>query len=153
LEVNKKGDYQPTVDNIVLILENDPQLKRRLAFNEFEQKECIVGKLPWAQKEKDTDTFTDADVSNLMHYLEKRYKISSAPKVDHALKIIFTKYSYNPIKEYLNALDWDEEERIETLLIEYLGAEDNAFVRAATRKTLVAAVARIFEPEPNLITC
>jgi predicted P-loop ATPase len=35
---------------------------------------------------------------------------------------------------------------VETLLIDYLGAEDSAYTRAVTRKTLAAAVARIFRP-------
>lgn len=36
--------------------------------------------------------------------------------------------------------------RIDTLLIDYLGAKDSEFVRAVTRKTLCAAVARIYKP-------
>jgi predicted P-loop ATPase len=36
--------------------------------------------------------------------------------------------------------------RVETLLIDYLGAEDNDYTRTVTRKTLAAAVARIYRP-------
>jgi predicted P-loop ATPase len=35
---------------------------------------------------------------------------------------------------------------VDTLLIDYLGAEDSPYVRAFTRKTLTAAVARIKRP-------
>ena len=35
---------------------------------------------------------------------------------------------------------------METLLVDYLGAEDSPYTRAVTRKTLVAAVARIYRP-------
>ena len=42
--------------------------------------------------------------------------------------------------------EWDGVERVDTLLIDYLGAEDTSYVRAVTRKTLLAAVARIYEP-------
>lgn len=35
---------------------------------------------------------------------------------------------------------------MDTLLIDYLGAEDNSYVRAVTRKTLCAAVRRVQEP-------
>ena len=41
---------------------------------------------------------------------------------------------------------WDGAERVDRLLIDYLGAEDNSYIRAVMRKTLVAAVARIYEP-------
>ena len=53
---------------------------------------------------------------------------------------------YHPIKNYLSALKWDGVERLDTLLVDYLGAEDTPYVRAVTRKTLVAAVARIYRP-------
>ena len=55
--------------------------------------------------------------------------------------------SYHPIKEYLETLpEWDKTPRVDTLLIDYLGAPDNAYVRAVTRKELCAAVTRIFHP-------
>ena len=40
----------------------------------------------------------------------------------------------------------DEKERVNTLLIDYLGAEDNNYIRTVTRQILVAAVARVFRP-------
>ncbi len=55
--------------------------------------------------------------------------------------------SYHPIREYLTSLpEWDGRVRAETLLIDYLGAEDNAYTRAVTRKTLCGAVARVQQP-------
>lgn len=36
--------------------------------------------------------------------------------------------------------------RVDTLLIEYFGADDTKYTRTVTRKTLVAAVARIYHP-------
>ena len=55
--------------------------------------------------------------------------------------------SYHPIRDYLSALpEWDRTPRIETLLIDYLGAPDNRYVRAVTRKTLCAAVKRVLQP-------
>ena len=37
-------------------------------------------------------------------------------------------------------------ERVDTLLIDYLGAADNKYVRAVTRKTLCAAACRVLNP-------
>ena len=36
--------------------------------------------------------------------------------------------------------------RVDTLLIDYLGAEDNAYIRAVSRKTLCAAYMRVYHP-------
>lgn len=54
--------------------------------------------------------------------------------------------TYHPIKEYFRTLEWDGVKRLDAIIIDYLGAEDKAFVRAVTRKTLCAAVARVYEP-------
>ena len=55
--------------------------------------------------------------------------------------------SYHPIREFIHSLpEWDGIPRVDTLLIDYLGAADNAYVRAVTRKTLCAAIARVLTP-------
>lgn len=66
---------------------------------------------------------------------------------DIAVSKVTDDRSYHPIKEFLAALpEWDEIPRVDTLLVDFLGAADNAYVRAVTRKTLVAAIARVMNP-------
>ena len=86
-------------------------------------------------------------MASLSIYLDGVYHIFSPTKLKNALLKASAERSFHPIKEYLEALpEWDGTKRLETLLIDYLGAEDNSYVRAVTRKTLTAAVARVFEP-------
>ena len=55
--------------------------------------------------------------------------------------------AYHPLRAYLAGLpEWDGSPRVDTLLIDYLGATDNAYIRAVTRKTLCAAAARVYSP-------
>ena len=42
--------------------------------------------------------------------------------------------------------EWDKIPRVDTLLVDYLGAVDTPYVRAVTRKELCAAVTRVFHP-------
>ena len=56
------------------------------------------------------------------------------------------KHSYNPVTDYFGSLTWDGRPRLDALLIDYLGAADTPYVRAATRKAFTAAVARAMEP-------
>ncbi len=67
-------------------------------------------------------------------------------KVDDALKVVEEKNKYHPIRDYLEGTVWDGKNRVETLFIDYLGAEDNTYTRTVTRKAVTAAVARVFEP-------
>lgn len=55
--------------------------------------------------------------------------------------------SFHPVRDYLDGLpSWDGKERVDTLLIDYFDADDTLYVRAVTRKMLVAAVTRIYHP-------
>lgn len=82
----------------------------------------------------------------MRNYIECVYGIVSSQKVDDALALEFEKKKFHPIRKYLLEQEWDGIPRVNTLLIDYFGAEDNAYTRAAIRKMLCAAVARVFEP-------
>lgn len=150
LAVDRKGNYLSTVDNVVKILQLDPKLKGKLTFCLLSKREVAAGHLPWRRVTKSTRNITDRDESNLRHYLERVYGITGEKKISDGLAVVLGKNSMHPVKDYLARVSaegfWDGVERVDELLIKYLGAEDNAYVRAVTRKTLVAAVARIYRP-------
>lgn len=145
LETDAKGCYLPTIGNLTIILQNDPGLKGKLVSDEFEHREAILDDLPW-RKLSTGRAFEDKDEAQFKLYLEQRYKIISHAKVHDALSVAFADCAVHPVREYLDGLSWDEVPRLETLLIDYLGAADTPYVRAVTRKMLAAAVARIYEP-------
>lgn len=147
MEVTEAGAYKNTINNFYLVLENDPKLKGRLKYNEFSHRECARGPLPWAaRKKKEFFDFTDSDDASLRHYVERRYKMYNVSKSRDAMTAVFKAHCFHPIREYINSLTWDGEKRLETLLVDFLGAEDSSYVRGATRKAIVAAVARVFTP-------
>jgi predicted P-loop ATPase len=153
LEVDRKGNYFSTINNVKLILENDPRLKKRFALDQFENREVALKDLPWRKVTHATRYLTDADASGLWHYLEKTYGINNMGKTEAALSLVMRENGFHPVRRYLEALQWDGEERVDTLLVEYLGAEDTDYVRAVTRKMLVAAVARVFNPGVKFDYC
>lgn len=144
LKYNDNGKLINSIHNARVIIENDPRLKDRFAFNEFAGRAVIRGKLPWPCTVG--GDWSDADDAGLRDYIEKRYGISQANKVNDAFLITLKGTSFHPVREYLDSLDWDELGRIDTLLVEYLGAEDTPYIRTVTRKWLLGAVARIYQP-------
>lgn len=145
MDVDGKGHYKSTIDNIRVILDNDPSLKGKLALNRFEQREIATGDLPWRKVVKDA-YLLDKDDAGLRHYLEKTYDITGIQKIKDAMDLTTEKNAFHPVRDYLGSLEWDGDKRIDTLLIDYQGAQDCEYVKAVTRKALVAAVARIFVP-------
>lgn len=146
LETNSQtGAAVRTIDNVWIILENDPLLRGKFALNEFANRGEVFGQLPWSKQ--DTRRFwEDNDNQGAYWYLEKVYKITGKDKVDGALSLHSKNHSFNEIKDYLAALSWDGVPRLDTLFIDYLGAIDVPYIRAVTRKAFVAAVARAMTP-------
>ncbi len=100
--------------------------------------------VPWEHPSK---FWRDADDAQLVSYIELNYGNFSARNYDIAVTKVTDDRSYHPIKDFLGSLpEWDGVERVDSLLPTYLGAADTAYVRAVTRKTLVAAIARVMTP-------
>ena len=149
LDADKKGNYLPTLRNYQMIIENDPKLKGCIEYDEFARQVFIKGSLPWRTPSDYYDAFwTNADDSNLRCYLNAEpYGLkASIQNVQDAFDAVMCRHSFHPIREYLNRLTWDGEERLDSLYIDYFGALDTPLNRAMTRKSFVAAVARVFEP-------
>ena len=85
-------------------------------------------------------TWSDSDDAALRRYLEKYYKLTGKEKIMDGMITAAKDNTINPIENYLDGLTWDGVERLDALLVDYLGAEDTAYVRAVTRKTFTACL-------------
>lgn len=147
LDIDVKGKYLSTINNVYTVLMNDPALKNRIAFNDFEKREIATKTLPWRKVNEENYNLIDSDDASLRHYMEKAYRISGKHNIQDGLDIVLSKNKFHPVRDYLNSLpEWDGENRVEELFIDYLGAEDCLYTRTATRKWVVAAIARILRP-------
>lgn len=145
LDANKNGDYDNSASNINTIVQNDRFLRDAFKLNRFDNKRYILKSMPWRKIEEE-EPMRDVDYSGVRNYIECVYGIVSSQKIDDAIAIDVEKHSFHPICEYISSLEWDKKPRIDTLLIDYFGVEDTAYTRACIRKTLCAAVARVFHP-------
>lgn len=134
-----------TVDNVLIILENDPLLKDKIAFDEFSEQIISVGSLPWDNREQKR-CWCDSDDAGLRHYIEKVYTITGKDRIYDACVLASKKHTVNDVKDYLEGLEWDGVQRLDTIFIDYLGAADTVYTRAVSRKSFTAAVARAMHP-------
>ena len=143
LELDKSGHVKNTLRNLTLILENDPNLKG-VVFNQLLDGMEIKGEVPWNHPSK---FWRDADDAQLISYVDAHYGTFSARNYDIAVTKVADDRAYHPIREFIESLpEWDQVPRVDTLLVDYLGASDTAYVRAVTRKTLCAAISRVLRP-------
>ena len=132
-----------TLRNARLIIENDQQLKG-IVFNQLADGLEIKGDVSWKHPAK---FWRDADDAQLICYVDDHYGTFAQRNYDVAITKVADDRSYHPIRQYFESLPpWDGELRVDTLFIDYLGADDNEYIRAVCRKTLCAAYMRVYHP-------
>lgn len=149
LDINPRTKLpDTTAKNAELLLKYGP-FKDILAYDAFGNTEVIRGPLPWRDRERPQEEYEPwlgADDKRLEHYFAKMYDFNSSKTIQNAFTEVVHKSTFHPIKDYLESQFWDGIDRVEELFINYLGAEDTHYIRTVTRKMLVAAVKRLYEP-------
>lgn len=145
LETDQKGNYLSSANNLNLIFTNDNRLKNVFKHNNFDGKDYVFTTLAWRRIDK-PEPIKNVDYSGIRNYIESIYGITGTLKIEDALNLELQRQSFHPILDYLRGLEWDGTPRVDTLLIDYFGADDNIYIREAIRKMLVASVARTFRP-------
>ena len=145
LKRDKNGTPESDVYNCLVVLKQDPALKGKIRLDEFAHRLVVIDDLPWRGKDE-TPYWTDTDDACLRNYFATKYLIKGKGIIDDALQEVTQDNKFHPVREYLKGLTWDGECRLDTLFIEYIGAEDTEYIRAVTRKWMCGAVARVMDP-------
>ncbi len=163
LERTRDGSVTNTVANLATIIANDARISPCVEFNAFREqvvtrkplktKLAVVARIPIRDR-ANGDVWQDQHTDALRILLEA----PNGPKLpgwglkpsDRDLQAAIGNAArlapFHPVRERLEAVPWDKVPRVETLFVDFLGAEDNPYHREAARKFMVAAVARAFEP-------
>lgn len=100
--------------------------------------------LPWRGERHSSTSWNDADLYGLCHTIEADFGLRpSRPFVSELILTAAQKHRYDPVRDWLLTLQWDGLPRVEMCLP---GVEDTPYNRLVARKTMVAAVARAFDP-------
>ena len=145
LKRDRRGTPESDVFNCLLVLKYDPALKGKIRLDEFAHRLVVTDDLPWRGKDE-TPYWTDTDDACLRNYFATKYLIKGKGIIDDALQEVTQANKFHPVREYLTGLTWDGECRVDTLFIDYIGAEDTEYIRAVTRKWMCGAVARVMVP-------
>ncbi len=143
LELDRNGAVKDNFGNYLRILNHDPRLSG-IVFNQLRNSVDVRGEIPWLRFKPG---WAETDGAKLYEYLQNHFGIYAPTKTNHAVIAAAATRPFHPIREYLDSLpDWDGILRVETLMVDYFGAEETPYTRAVTRKTFAAAVARIYRP-------
>ncbi len=154
IELGKQGEIRPTLPNLKVILTLHPSFKDKIVYDLLRHQTVMRGPVPWRHRPDPGNSWatgqpwTDGDDVQLMHWLARKQNLHlPRAKVTDAVLLAADSKHWHPVRDYLSSLPvWDEIPRLEQMLVTHLGAADTEYTRVVTRKTLVAAVARVMRP-------
>ena len=141
----RRKNFLPSPYNFGLIVRNDPGLKGAARRDLFRGRDVVARDLPWRPLEQDP-YWTNSDDNGLIDYVSEHYSLTGKTALLDANDLAISQDCFHPVRDYLNSVIWDGTPRLDTLLVDYLGAKDTELTRAMTRKHFTAAVARVMRP-------
>jgi len=136
LETNAKGKVQPTQANVRRFLNH---CGVALYYNEFSLKVDLIG----VPRHSELSDLAFGDIYTALDYVGIGI---SESKLRIILKSMAREHAYDPLLDHINGLRWDGEPRLDRLLVELLGADDNGYARAVTAAWCIGAVRRLRQP-------
>jgi predicted P-loop ATPase len=146
LKKDANGNPYPHLFNALILLE---PLEAFFTYNELKRQTEFIAAPPWHHPETDGEgipPYDDYQITSLQLWLQHRALPVNPDVAARAAEHTARRRSYHPVRNWLNSLSWDGNERLDTWLSTYLDAEDNDYTRAVGRKFLLGAVARAMEP-------
>lgn len=147
LDQNDKGKLRATFHNIVTILENQisPALLKR---NLFSNEDFFGVDTPWGMKEGQKRSSGSEDALQVKKWLIETFELeASVALIEEALLFITTQNEFHPVKEFLEAIEWDGVDRVRNAFKTYLGARmPEPYLSEVSQKFFLAMVKRIYEP-------
>ena len=139
---DKNGHPKPTISNFVKVMQNS-KVYEGVRYNEFADKPEIhsvkkgnVIIKPW----------TDADEAQSMNYIEDAFGMYSKDKHAAALRILFHERSYNPLRDIVDGIEWDGQNRCEHFLSQWALCDDSPYTREVSRLIFAGGIHRLYNP-------
>jgi predicted P-loop ATPase len=150
LERTQQGTVRSTLRNAVDLLLRHPRWHGAIAFDVRAEAPLFKHRPPAYAGTADVFPrgISDVDQTAIIGWLS--YETDGTEfadcKVRRAIDYVARANEYDPVAEYLNALQWDGRSRLDDWLSTYLGVTRSTFARAAGPKFMISAVARALRP-------
>lgn len=169
LDFTESGQVRKTIHNIALILEHDKRFKGAFRFNEMTRRVVVTRRISAKRlnlRTPDIDAESGDPMTDNIRTTVRR--IMSAPNrkdkegktlagwglqvgdddLAKAIDEVAHARGFHPVRQFLQGLEWDGVSRLRSMLHTYwhIPLDNTGYHAEVAEKTLVAAVARVFEP-------
>jgi putative DNA primase/helicase len=132
-------------ENVLYCLRHDPAIKGLVAQNLFTELQDKTRSPPWGGEPGE---WTEEDDLMLGEYLLRIHGllIKGTGTLRAGVQMAARECKHHPVIEALRAIQWDGTSRLETWLVDCLGAVDRPYVRMISRFFIMGMVARLLRP-------
>lgn len=138
LEYEANGKIKTSITNYENIIRNDKHFIG-LRFN-------LLSNTPEIMENDRVRQWKDCDDTYTLSYIYDKYKIHNKQMCLDALTNVFYERPYHPVKECINALQWDGKSRIKDFLTFALQCEDKPYIKEVSRLIFAGGIHRIYNP-------
>jgi len=145
-EKNDKGTLKASVRNVELILRHDEQWVGVLGYCELSYR--IIKRSSPPMPDSEAGEWMDEDAAALRVWMSHHFGFTpSHMDINDALIVVARSNKFHPVREYLEALEWDGVHRLATWLkVAFESTDHERYLELVGTKVLVGAVARVMRP-------
>jgi predicted P-loop ATPase len=142
-----RGKPLANLANVMTALRTDAGLSNALAYDEMLRVPMLLHPVGLPLTEMNPRPLIDKDIADIQVYLQHAgLKRIGRDDVRHAVESHAMDHSFHPVRDYLEALKWDGQSRLNVWTVTKLGADLTGYNEEVGRMFLISLVARIFEP-------
>lgn len=148
LTIGKKGMIKRLATNAMIALRQSPTWKGVFRYNAFSHTIEIQRALPWQKTnlEFEKRQWSDHDDLLLMEWMHREGIDLTTKQCSDAVFTVAKENEFHPVRDYLESLKWDGENRLTTWLNVYLNAADTDYEKMIGPRIWISLVARIMKP-------
>ncbi len=148
---NEDNKIKPGVSlNWSLFLKNHPEMAGVFAWDAFKYKVMLRDCPPWEAPGAHWEMreIRESDYARTVMWLESHYMTPKGSNIAAVIQEVAEEGTFDQLSDYLEGLAWDGESRIDSWMVDYLGAAGSSagYASVVGASFLISAVARGLKP-------
>jgi predicted P-loop ATPase len=144
----RDGEATPVLVNAITALQQAPELKGILVYNEMLRLPALTRRIPDSKSNVESlRPIKDVDITAIQAWMQ-HHQLRGMGKetVFQAAEAVAVEHSFHPVQQYLNGIKWDGTERLWHWLSTYLSVHQCDYSARVGTMFLISMVARVFQP-------
>ena len=150
-QISQHGEVRSNLVNAFLPLRSDPRISKIARYDEMQRLVILMQPIPRSQLDGDEEfkprPILDADYTLLQEFLQREgLEVIARDTIRQAVDARARELSFHPIRQWLDAIEWDGKPRLINWLPTYLGAVQSDYTQGIGHLFLKSMIARVRQP-------